>query len=276
MWRAALRDAACAACDALPEIVRSGGATEAADRLEELDYLESADRRNRSAELSAHAIRCLFALLGHCDMTEEAEAAAVLLSQSPAAAAPDRAVPQALAELAEHHPPRGAAAPAGFTALGRHAAACLLARSAEPPAEPRDWVVEADIPCTCPSCRLLKSFCADPVESTLRLPLRKDLRRHVHGIIEDHGLDLTHETERIGRPYTLVCTKTRGAYERRRAQYAVDIAHMRLLARAASRASDAGRGGELRRLHASIEHGATPGVARNPSGNCCTSHTRGA
>ena len=47
--------------------------------------------------------------------------------------------------------------------------------------------------------------------------------------LDGNGLGLTHETERIGRPYTLVCTKTRGAYERRRAQYAVDIAHMRLL-----------------------------------------------
>ena len=253
VWRAALRDAACAGCDALPEIVRSGGGSEPADRLAELDCLEPADRRNRSGELSAHAIVCLFALLWHCDLAEEAEAAAALLARHPAAAAPDRAVPQALAELAEHHLPRAAAAPAGFAALWRHAAACLLARSAEPPAEPRDWVIEAAIPCTCPSCRLLESFCADPVETTLRLPLRKELRRHVHWIIEDHRLDLTHETERIGRPYTLVCTKTRAAYERRCAQYAVDIAHMRLLVRAASRVPDAEHEGEMRRLRASMQ-----------------------
>ena len=276
MWRAALRDAACAACEALPEIVQSGGRVNPADRIEEFDYLEPADRRSRSAELSAHAIRCLFALLWHCDLAEEAEAAAMLLAQSPATASPDRAVPQALAELAEHHLPRSAAAPAGFAALWRHAAACLLARSAEPPAEPRDWVIEAEIPCDCPSCRLLKSFCADPVETTLRLPLRKELRRHVHAIIDGNGLDLTHETERIGRPYTLVCTKTRGAYERRCAQHAVDIAHMRLLVRAASRAPDAGNGGELRRLRASIQHSATLGVTRNPSGERSTSSSKGA
>ena len=258
VWRAALRDAACAACDALPEIVQSGGGVKPADRIEEIDYLEPADRRSRSGELSAHAIRCLFALLWHCDLAEEAEAASVLLAKNPAAAAPDRAVPQALEELAEHHLLRSVAAPAGFAALWRHAAACLLARSAEPPAEPRDWVIEAAVSCTCPSCRLLKSFCADPIETTLRLPLRKELRRHVHTIIDGNGLDLTHETERIGRPYTLVCTKTRGAYERRRVQYAVDISHMRMLAKTASRASDAGHGGELRRLRASIHRSATP------------------
>ena len=275
VWRTALRDAARAACDALPEIVQSGGAAEHPDRIEELDYLESADRRNRSAELSAHAIRCLFALLWHCDLAEEAEAAALLLAQNPAVAAPDRVVPQVLVELAEHHLPRGAAAPAGFAALWRHAAACLLARSARPPAEPRDWVIEADIPCNCPSCRLLKSFCTDPVETTLRLPLRKDLRRHVHAIIDGHGLDLLHETERVGRPYTLVCTKTRGAYERRCAQYAVDITDMRLLVKAARSAPGAEHEGELRLLRAAIQQSATPGVIRNPSGHHCTSPSIG-
>ncbi len=276
VWRTALRDAACAACDALPEVVRSDGGSEPAARLEELDYLEPTDRRSRSEELSAHAIRCLFALLWHCDLAEEAEAAVVLFARHPAAAAPDRAVPQALAELAEIHLPRGAAAPAGFAVLWRHAAGFLLARSAKPPVEPRDWVIEADIPCNCPSCRLLKSFCADPVKTTLRLPLRKDLRRHVHGIIEDHGLDLTHETERVGRPYTLVCTKTRAAYERRCAQYAVDIAHMRMLVRAASRAPDAEHEGELRRLRASIQQSTASRVSGNSSDDRCTSLSKGA
>ena len=163
-------------------------------------------------------------------------------------------MPQALAELA-HHAPKGAAEPAGFAALWRHAAVCLRTRSAQPPAEPDDWVIEAAISCTCPSCRRLKSFCADPEATTLRLPLRKELRRHVHGIIDGNGLDMTHETERSGRPYTLVCTKTRGAYERRRAQYAVDIAHMRLLVAAAQQkgAPEAALLGELAQLRTAIE-----------------------
>ena len=172
----------------------------------------------------------------------------MLLTRHPAAATPDRAVPQALAELAAHHLTPGAAAP-GIATLWRHAADCLLARSTEPPDAPRDWVIEADaVSCTCASCRLLRAFCADPVETTLRLPLRKELRRHVHGIIDSHGLDLLHETERVGRPYTLVCTKTRGAYERRCAEYAVDIAHLRLLVTATRGSPDAVHGDELRKL----------------------------
>jgi hypothetical protein len=84
----------------------------------------------------------------------------------------------------------------------------------------------------------------------LRLPLRKELRRHLHQLINSHGLDLLHETERKGRPFTLVCTKTRAGHERRLAQYAEDITHMRRLVEAAERAgvADVAGAGELDRL----------------------------
>ena len=255
-WRAALRDAARSACRVLPEIVRAGaGSDPEADFLEDGDRFGSTIRRDRSGSLSAQAIRSLFALIWYGELAEEAEEAAVLLTRHPAAATPDRAVPQALAELAAHQSAHGAVA-AGFGMLWRHAAHCLLARSDEPPEQPRDWVTEAAISCSCPSCRRLRAFCADPVETTLRLPLRKELRRHVHGIIECHRLDMLHETERVGRPYTLVCTKTRGAYEQRCAQYALDISHMRLLATAARGEPDAAYRGELSRLRAAIERSA--------------------
>ena len=48
-------------------------------------------------------------------------------------------------------------------------------------------------------------------------------------LVDGHRLDIRHETERRGRPYTLICTKTRRAYERRCSRYTDDIAHMRLL-----------------------------------------------
>ena len=254
--RAALRDAARAACNALPEIVGSDARPDpAADLVEDSGYFGATHRRSGSGNFNAHAIRCLFALTWHCELAEEAEAAAAFLTRHPLSATPERAMPQALAELAKHHLPKGVAEPAGFAALWRHAAVCLRTRSAHPPAEPSDWVIEAAISCTCPSCRRLKSFCADPEATTLRLPLRKELRRHVHGIINGNGLDMTHETERSGRPYTLVCTKTRGAYERRRTRYAVDIAHMRLLVAAAHQkgAPEAVLLGELAQLQTAIE-----------------------
>ena len=148
--------------------------------------------------------------------------------------------------------------PPGFAALWRHAASSLLAHSAQPPAEPADWVIATRIPCTCPHCRHLQAFCDDPTATTLRLPLRKELRRHVHGVIDGLGLDIRHQTERKGSPYTLVCTKTRGAWQRRCAQYAEDIAHLRLLAAAAPSTGAAADAcvSDLQQVQAAIARGA--------------------
>ena len=65
------------------------------------------------------------------------------------------------------------------------------------------------------------------------MPVRKELRGHLRRRIEQGGIDIVCETERRGRPYTLVCVKTRGAFERRLRQYDEDIAGMRRLLKAA-------------------------------------------
>ncbi len=194
---------------------------------------EPGARRGKARPLSARAIRSLLLVTWRLGLAAEAEATARLLMECPEAAAPQRALPRALAETAEIcGMAGGAAAPAGFAALWRHAASSLLARSAQPPEEPVDWVIATRIPCNCPQCQRLQAFCDDPAATTLRLPLRKELRRHLHGVIDRLGLDIRHQTERKGSPYTLVCTKTRGAWQRRCAQYADDVAHLRLLAEA--------------------------------------------
>ena len=124
-------------------------------------------------------------------------------------------------------------------------------------------MIAARIPCSCPHCRRLQAFCDDPTATTLRLPLRKELRRHLHGVIDGLGLDIRHQTERKGRPYTLVCTKTRGAWQRRYAQYAEDVAHLRLLAAAVpSRgAAAAACAGALRQVQAAIARSAAAAPA---------------
>ena len=215
--------------------------------------------------VDAATIRNLLALAWHFDLAQEADAAAALLIEHPVAAPPDRTLPAALAELAVL-PQRPTAAPA-FKALWHHAAGYLLARSPRPPAAPSDWALEASISCQCPHCCELQRFYADPRERVLRLPLRKELRRHLHGIIDGNGLDLLHETERKGRPYTLVCTKTRAGHQRRLAQYAEDITHMRLLVETAERAHvgntvDSGKLDLLRSAIAvqSTRNGQTPDV----------------
>jgi hypothetical protein len=59
--------------------------------------------------------------------------------------------------------------------------------------------------------------------------VNKERRRHLQETIERHHLNMTHITERMSSPQTLVCTKTRGAYQRRSKQYRADIASMGVL-----------------------------------------------
>ena len=119
------------------------------------------------------------------------------------------------------------------TITWRHAAGSLLKRSATLPKEPRHWKIAADIDCKCDLCADLRAFCKDPAAQVARFPLRTDLRAHLHRIIEYNRLDIDHETERRGSPYTLVCTKNRASHKRRLAEYSKDVSWMRRLIRSA-------------------------------------------
>ena len=204
----------------------------------------------RPKHLDERAVRELFRLAWRYGVAGEAETAAHAVAGDPQVVRPDRALPAALGELSWEE---GLANGAAFATLWRHATDFLLARSAEPPEEPRDWTIAADIACPCEHCRKLKAFCRDPDAKVARFPLRKDLRAHLHQTIDRHDIDLDHVTERRGSPYILVCTKNRASHKRRLAEYAKDVAAMRTLIRSAP-------GGEqsaicapdLARLHAAV------------------------
>jgi len=101
-------------------------------------------------------------------------------------------------------------------AISRWLAGCrsaLESRVAQVPQKPADYRRPAKLSCRCSDCRELSSFLANANESVHRFAVRKDRRRHLHQIIESHKCDLTHATERRGRPYTLVCTKTTASYD---------------------------------------------------------------
>ena len=244
--RPALAAAARSARRVLPTVVGAAPAVEPSPGFQPAS--------SRVRPLSAQAIRALLGLIWYCAPAAAADEVAALLVQRPAAAPPDRALPQALAELAPHGGMTGAAAePAGFATLWRHAASFLLARSAVPPEQPRDWVIETRIACHCEHCVRLQAFCADPAVTTMRFRMRQDLRTHVESTIKIRQLDIDCETERKGSPHTLICTKNRATYERRCAQYAEDIAHMRLLAAAAPRCEQDGLGtAALQQLRATV------------------------
>ena len=171
-------------------------------------------------------IRDLFVLAWRSGDFDAATTAASLVSSNPKRVSPDRTVPAVL-DVLRHE--TGLGETAAYANLWRHATGFLLTRSATAPEAPTDWTITHDIDCSCELCTELVAFCADPAARTHRFPVRSELRRHLHGIIDRHRLDMFHETERRGRPYTLVCTKNRASHERRLVEYVDDVAAMQSL-----------------------------------------------
>jgi hypothetical protein len=138
-----------------------------------------------------------------------------------------------------------------FARLWHHAADFLLARSGHPPEPPKDWHQEVTIKCQCLECRALEGFARNPLERVHRFLAATERRAHLHSTIEQYGLDMTHETERKGRPFTLVCTKTLRGFERRCGQYHQEISAMAALVPITPEASK-GAPAKLVRLKAAI------------------------
>lgn len=109
------------------------------------------------------------------------------------------------------------------------AAQHLLARSSVPPAGRGDRRIASPIRCTCAHCTKLKRFCNDPVAHVERFRLREDLRMHLESKIRKHRLSIDCTTLTLGRPFTLVCTKTYRAYKQRVEDYRGDMTAMQTL-----------------------------------------------
>ena len=114
--------------------------------------------------------------------------------------------------------------------LWLHTAEFYLGRSENPPPAPVDWAQQVSVGSQrSPELRELELFARDPVRQVHRFRINQQERQTIHQTIEQLGLDMTHVTERKGRPYTLVCTKTRATYERACQQHRSDLADMRRL-----------------------------------------------
>ena len=79
------------------------------------------------------------------------------------------------------------------------------------------------LPCFAPLDRELSQFLTNPEQREIRMPLNKERRRHLHDVIDSNRCDLTYVTERRGRPYTLICTKTTASYGRASNIYERDL-----------------------------------------------------
>ena len=103
--------------------------------------------------------------------------------------------------------PAAARRAAGLDVVARDCAERLGAIIARPLRDEDDWSIEWT-GCGCDLCGTLGTFLGSRSRRILEWPLAKDGRRHIHTQIDSAGLPVRHQTQRQGRPYTLVLTKT--------------------------------------------------------------------
>jgi 2OG-Fe(II) oxygenase superfamily len=106
----------------------------------------------------------------------------------------------------------------GLASVRTYCVEALGALSRQPVRAAGDWAIAASIRCPCRLCGMLGEFLRDPIRRQFEWPLAKDHRAHVHHVVDAHGLPVSHVTRRIGRPFTLVLTKTDAIFQREAAE----------------------------------------------------------
>ncbi|WP_234996118.1 hypothetical protein [Pseudobacteriovorax antillogorgiicola] len=81
---------------------------------------------------------------------------------------------------------------------------------------PSNWKIDDMLPCDCELCTELNKFLRSPITQKKVWPLNKYNRGHIHQTIDSLDLPLTHETERVGRPYRLILRKTPAMFSLRK------------------------------------------------------------
>ena len=243
-WRETHAEAVLAALKELPEAFQSR------KRPDALEW----HRPEPPQVLDAESVSSLFHMAWDLGLHSAVEAAVLVVRQHPDSVRPERALPEALVALKRTD--ADLTAIPSFGTLWLHAADSLLARSATSPEPPRDWFIDAALPCRCDHCAKLRRFCEDRSADTARFPLREDLRKHLSTEIRRAGLDISCTTEKRGSPYTLVCTKTRDSFHRRLREYDQDVKQMRrVVAASPSGASAETSASTLERLRKALEIG---------------------
>jgi hypothetical protein len=118
----------------------------------------------------------------------------------------------------------------GAMPIVRHCASRLQAIAAQPERQGDDWSIAPPTGCACELCEKLSRWLGDRDQRTLEWPLAKDRRAHVHSRIDAAELPVRHLTRRVGRPFSLVLTKTDKLFQLerdRRSSATVDLTWLR-------------------------------------------------
>ena len=113
--------------------------------------------------------------------------------------------------------------------LGQAVTAHVQKRVAEDLTPPADWRRDSQIKCNCKDCAELRVFLASPSEEKWRFKAAEGRRQHVTQTIGMHQCDVDQTTEKLGSPYSLICTKNQASYHRRVVQRQKDLGTLALL-----------------------------------------------
>ena len=119
-----------------------------------------------------------------------------------------------LLRLANNQPARRTRLSVRLDVLSAHCAAILTQRLQQPERRADDWSIPTPGKCRCALCRTLGEFLVARNQVQFDWPLAKDARAHIHRVLDQHALPVTHVTRRVGRPFTLVLRKTDVLFER--------------------------------------------------------------
>ncbi|MFS8065308.1 MAG: 2OG-Fe(II) oxygenase [Byssovorax sp.] len=152
------------------------------------------------------------AVIGAPDLRDDLVAFLV----APETALPLRAAGALLQKCREARTPAAVRA-FGLQTLYLHVVDSLEGVLATKARSPDDWSIEPPSGCKCELCKELSAFLRDRAQIQYPWPLAKERRHHIHGILDRHGLPVTHTTIRRGSPQTLVLTKQKALFEREKA-----------------------------------------------------------
>ncbi len=80
---------------------------------------------------------------------------------------------------------------------------------------PTNWSREHQIKCTCNDCHQFSLFLKNPDEKQWLFKAAEVRRNHLQNTINMNKCDIDYVTDKLHRPYSLVCTKNQASYQRR-------------------------------------------------------------
>jgi len=201
------------------EAFPDGRFDEAGKRLiEAIPGLPDKERTHRDERPTSDFVADLMTVLGKIDLALSDRAADLILG-SPKRYRLDGILVPALCRLVGSKAVNNLPVQRLLKACREH----LSIRIAEPLEAPKDWRRASKPKCQCHHCSELSRFLDNPEQKCWAFKAAEAKRSHVTDTIRRSKSDVDVETDKRGRPYSLVCTKNQKSYDHRVRQRKQDL-----------------------------------------------------